>query len=111
MRVTSPVESMSLLCTAQMTLRSAVFASASCVEWAVASGLELNGTPPNVWCRHRVAGKTATVAALAAAKKAGLALGYHVMQGVAASGLCRSYAGCLKSSMLCYRRACATTLL
>jgi hypothetical protein len=69
-----------------MTLRSAVFASPSCVEWAAASGLELNGTPPLVWQRHRVAGKASTVAALVAGKKAGLVIGYHLMQGVVASG-------------------------
>eukprot|EP00953_Heterococcus_sp_UTEX-ZZ885_P014042 7993-Heterococcus_DN1.PRE.1 len=72
------------LCTAKSTLLTAVFASVSRVQLAVACGLTIRAI--SNWRLQRVAGKRSSLSTLPAAHKLKLPLTHHVTLGAARSG-------------------------
>jgi hypothetical protein len=67
-----------------MTLSSAVFSSASCLQLAVAAGFELNGARKGVV--HELAGRYNDLQTLHTARQLGMKLTEHVARGAAQAG-------------------------
>jgi hypothetical protein len=77
-------ETRRITCAPSMTLSSAVFSSASCLQLAVAAGFELNAE--DNWRVQHFAGRYSDLQTLHAARQLGLKLSEHTLKGAAHAG-------------------------